>query len=50
MRADQDRKRVHLNKGTNTLLIKVDEGGGAWGFSARVVDPEDSLKYRLPGK
>jgi len=49
-RADQDRKRIHLKKGANILLIKVDEGVGAWGFSARVVDPEETLKYGLPGK
>ena len=49
-RADQDRKRIHLNKGANTLLIKVDEGGGAWGLSARIVDTEETLKYGLPGK
>ena len=42
-RADQDRLNIHLKKGTNTLLIKVDEGVGAWGFSARIVDPDETL-------
>jgi hypothetical protein len=45
---DQDRIAVHLNEGTNTLLVKVDEGGGAWGFSVRIVDPDETLQYQLP--
>jgi hypothetical protein len=47
---DQDREKVRLSKGTNTLLIKVDEGGGAWGFSARFVDPHETLQYKVPAQ
>jgi hypothetical protein len=46
--ADGDRAAVHLTKGTNTLLLKIDQGGGAWGFSARLLDPDETLKYALP--
>ena len=46
--ADGDRAAVHLTKGTNTLLLKIDQGGGAWGFSARLLDPDEALKYALP--
>ncbi len=47
-RRDQDRIKIHLTKGTNALLIKVDEGVGGWGFSARIIDPEETLEYKLP--
>ncbi len=32
----QDRVTVKLNEGFNTLLLKVHQGGGDWGFSAHV--------------
>ncbi len=43
IREDQDRVRLALRKGSNPLLIKVDEGVGDWGFKARIVDPEGVL-------
>lgn len=32
----QDRVRIHLNAGYNTLLLKVKQGGGDWRFAAHV--------------
>ena len=42
---DQDRFAVSLKKGRNSLLIKVLQGGGGWGFYIRFVDPEDRLSF-----
>jgi hypothetical protein len=42
---DQDRIPVHLKKGWNTLLIKVLQGAGGWGYYVRFVDPEHTLIY-----
>lgn len=36
----QDRVAVRLRKGANELLIKVNQGGGDWGFSVFVETPE----------
>lgn len=33
---DQDAVRINLQKGTNHLLVKVDDGYGEWAFSARL--------------
>ncbi len=35
---DQDEINITLSAGINTLLIKVQEGGGNWGFYARIKD------------
>ena len=35
---DQDWIRVSLKEGTNLLLLKIDQGGGRWGFYARFLD------------
>ncbi len=48
--ADQDRAKISLKKGLNTLLFKVDDGITDWGLAARIVDPDDTLEYRLPPK
>jgi hypothetical protein len=42
---DQDRISVPLKKGWNSLLIKVLQGGGGWGFYVRFVDPEEKLRF-----
>jgi hypothetical protein len=42
---DQDGIPVHLKKGWNTLLIKVLQGAGGWGYYVRFVDPEHTLIY-----
>ncbi|MFQ6130814.1 MAG: HEAT repeat domain-containing protein [Armatimonadota bacterium] len=36
--ADQDSKDTSLKAGTNTILLKVVNGGGQWAFSLRVTD------------
>ena len=45
---DQDTVRVRLNPGPNTLLVKVDQGSGGWGFYLRLIDPKDQLQFALP--
>jgi hypothetical protein len=42
---DQDRIRVSLSRGWNSLLIKVLPGAGGWGYYVRFADPEHSLIY-----
>jgi len=42
---DQDRIPVRLGQGWNTLLIKVLQGAGGWGYYVRFVDPERTLVY-----
>src|SRR5262249_1034316 len=45
---DQDRAKVKLHKGKNTLLVRCGNGGGPWGFSvAGSGDPAQSAF--LPG-
>ncbi len=41
---DQDTIPVELKKGRNTLLVKVLQGGGGWGFYVRFIDPEGILR------
>ena len=43
---DQDRIPVTLDKGWNTLLIKVLQGGGGWGYYVRFVDPDGQLHWK----
>lgn len=43
---DQDKIKVNLNKGKNTLLLKILQGGGGWGFYARFVDPDKKLTWK----
>ncbi|MFH1999162.1 MAG: HEAT repeat domain-containing protein [Planctomycetota bacterium] len=38
--ADQDRVGVHLIAGTNTILLKVLNGGGGWAVSLRIMDED----------
>ena len=42
---DNDRITVRLNPGVNTLLFKIVQGGGSWGYIARFRDPNGELKY-----
>ena len=39
VRPDEDLVAVTLRKGTNRLLLKVEQGGGGWGFACRVLEP-----------
>lgn len=43
---DQDRLPVTLTKGWNTLLIKVLQGSGGWGYYVRFVDPGGQLLWK----
>ncbi len=38
--AKQDRVPVRLNKGPNKLLLKINQGGGDWGFCVHVERPD----------
>jgi hypothetical protein len=35
---DSERVPVHLKAGENTVLVKVTQGGGGWGFFLRIAD------------
>lgn len=39
---DQDKTQVKLEKGWNTLLMKITQSGGSWGACARFVNPDGS--------
>ncbi|MBN1417991.1 MAG: DUF2961 domain-containing protein [Planctomycetes bacterium] len=43
---DVDRFPVSLRKGANALLVKVEQGPGAWGLRLRFRDPKDELEFR----
>ncbi|HEY9167113.1 MAG TPA: glycoside hydrolase family 172 protein [Candidatus Kryptonia bacterium] len=43
--ADQDTMSVKLKKGWNTILMKVENNLGGYGFFARIADPARTLKY-----
>ena len=45
LQPDQDTVAVNLKKGANSVLVKVDQGGGDWAFCLRFRDPEDVLEY-----
>jgi hypothetical protein len=42
--ADQVFLKVHLKKGSNTLLAKVENLGANWGLYMRIVDKTKSVK------
>lgn len=42
---DQDRILLHLKKGWNKLELKVENNLGGYAIYARILDPENSLKY-----
>ncbi len=44
---DSDLVPIHLNAGANWLLVKVENGGGDFALSIRVLDPEKKLMFRL---
>lgn len=41
--ADEDALRVEVKTGINRLLIKVDQGNGGWGFTARFRSLDDEI-------
>ena len=40
---DQDRINIHLEKGWNTLLLKIENNFGGYAFFARVIDFDNKL-------
>ncbi len=42
---DQDKIPIVLKKGWNTILIKVLQGAGGWGFYVRLIDPQGILHW-----
>jgi len=48
LKPDEDRIPIRLRKGDNTLLIKIDQGQGPFGFAVRIADPQEVLRYALP--
>jgi len=40
VKRDEERVPIHLRKGANRLLFKVEQGDGGWGLMARIVDPQ----------
>ena len=42
---DQDRVPLHLKKGWNRLLLKIENNLGGYGFYARILDTEKALKF-----
>ena len=43
---DDDFLRLHLKKGLNKLLVKVENFGKSWGLYVRIVDPDRVLKIK----
>ena len=44
--ADQEILTVHLKKGTNKILVKIENLGASWGLYLRIIDPEGELKIK----
>ena len=40
MDIDSDHVPVRVRKGRNVLTMKITQGGGAWRFAARLLDPQ----------
>ncbi|HEY3268046.1 MAG TPA: glycoside hydrolase family 172 protein [Armatimonadota bacterium] len=45
LQIDQDRVAANLKAGWNQIVMKVVQGGGAWGVAARIPDPEGNLQF-----
>ena len=43
--ADEHRIPVALKPGENTLLMKIANNAGWWGYVARFRDPDGTLRY-----
>jgi len=46
---DKEHVLLDLKAGDNTLLLKIGQGGGRWGFIARPLDPNRELRYSAKG-
>jgi hypothetical protein len=44
---DQDRIPLHLKKGRNALLLKIENNFGGYAFYARIPDPVRSIRFSL---
>jgi len=44
---DNDMVTVALKKGENPLLVKVEQGGGGWGFALRFIGKEEVLAIKV---
>ena len=51
-RADEDTVSLPLKKGWNSLLLKIENNFGGFGFYARVIDPAHDLEFKpsLPAR
>ncbi|SPE61059.1 hypothetical protein SBV1_60018 [Verrucomicrobia bacterium] len=47
VRVDDDVVPVHLERGTNQLLLKIQNGRGLWGFACRLMGDEARMRKRL---
>ncbi len=47
---DQDKITLSLKKGWNSLLLKIENNFGGYSFYARIVDPQNELRYSLSEK
>jgi hypothetical protein len=45
VKVDQDRVPLHLTKGWNKLMLKIENNAGGYNFYARVLDPDGSLVF-----
>jgi len=51
VKLDDDRADIKLREGENTILLKIDQAGGGWGFAVRLADgwgvplTGDGMKY-----
>lgn len=45
---DQDRIPVSLRRGGNTIMLKITQGVGGWGFCARLAGLEQAITARQP--
>ncbi len=46
---DQDTVPLQLKRGWNTLLLKIENNLGGYGFYARILDPEECLTFSATG-
>ena len=48
--ADQEVLTVKFKKGTNKILVKIENMGASWGLYLRIVDPENVLQIKKFGE
>jgi hypothetical protein len=45
---EEDKFKVHLKRGRNKLLFKVEQAEGAWGLYVRLLNPQGGIKKIIP--